>query len=475
MYVGSRPLDGFGRRCVRRLQWMGMLGSAALALSCARSSPPFDVVLVSWDTTRRDHLSAYGYERPTTPVFDALAERGALFTQATAQMTITNPSHATMFTGLYPHTHGVGENTRELPDELVSVTELLAEQGYQTGGFVSGHPLKPEITGIDQGFQTYDGDLERRRDGRDTLDRALEWLRGVDRERPFFLFVHFYDAHGPFRPPERYLEMFRSTEPGRQLEFVPQYQKVRDENREVIRDLAAYVDRYDALLRYQDDLLGDLIDALDLERTLIVISSDHGETLGDRASPLNLNHGTSVFEEQVAVPLLIYTPGGPAGVFDRPVESVDLAPTLVDLLDLETPEGHRFEGDSMLPILRGEADEGAPSFAFASNRARSQNHSDRGYELRNREFMHSVRDRRWKLIRYPGLERDYLELYDLSADPREQLELGARHPEVRDALLATLESWQLGGGEPDLDGPELDGAVDTEDLEQLRALGYVDG
>ncbi|HVS63765.1 MAG TPA: sulfatase [Thermoanaerobaculia bacterium] len=469
MKVDSRPRSGSRRRCARRAWRVFLLGITALALSCSRPPEPWSLVLVSWDTTRRDHLSAYGYERPTSPVFDALAERGALFTQATAQMTITNPSHATMFTGLYPHTHGVGENTRELADEFVSVTELLVERGYQTGGFVSGHPLKPEITGIDQGFDHYDGELKRRRDGRETLDRALAWLRGVDGERPFFLFVHFYDAHGPFRPPEPYLEMFRSDQPGRQLEFVPQYQKVRDENGDVLRDLSAYVDRYDALLRYQDDLLGELLEELDLERTVVVITADHGETLGDRATPLNLNHGTSVFEEQVAIPLLIHAPGGPQGIFERPVESVDLAPTLVELLGLETPEGHRFEGDSMMPILRGEADEGTPSFAFASNRARSQNHSDRGYELRNRDFMHSVRDRRWKLIRYPGVERDYLELYDLAEDPGERLELGARHPAVRDALLATLEAWQLQGDEP-----ELDGEVDAEDLEQLRALGYVD-
>ncbi|HVS15989.1 MAG TPA: sulfatase-like hydrolase/transferase [Thermoanaerobaculia bacterium] len=447
------------------------LTAAAVVAACAPGvdEGPWNVVLVSLDTTRRDHLSLYGYSRETSPHLEELGARSAVFTQATAQMTITNPSHATIFTGLYPHTHGVGENTRELADRFVTLTEMLGASGYRSGGFVSGHPLRPQITGLDQGFDTYDGELRRRRDGRDTLDRALAWLRGLEGDEPFFLFVHFYDAHGPFRPPERYLELFRSPEPGRSLEFVPQYQRIRGEDGTVVRDLAAYVDRYDALLRYQDDLLGELLAELDLERTLVVVVADHGETLGDRAEPLNLNHGTSVFEEQVAVPLVLHVPGGPSGVFDRPVETVDIVPTLVELLGLETPEELAFEGESMAPIVRGRADESVPSFAFASNRARSQNHSDRGYELRKRDFMHSVRDRRWKLIEYPGVERDYLELYDLEADPAERFEIGTEHPEVREALLATLETWRASGK-----APELDGEVDAEDLEQLRALGYVD-
>jgi len=434
------------------------------------------LLFVSLDTTRRDHLQTYGYPRQTSPNLDRLAARSVVFNRAVAQMTITNPSHASMLTGLYPHTHGVGENTRRLADEHVTLTEILRDAGFRTGAFVSGHPLRKEITGIDQGFEVYDSELRRRRAGRATLDRALGWLRSRRADERWFLFVHFYDAHGPYRPEAAQLERFRSPDPGPVLSFIPAYQRLRDADGEPLVHLNDYVDRYDAMIRTMDDLVGELLAAVDLDRTAVVVLADHGETLGDRATALNLNHGTSVFGEQIAIPLILYRPE-PASVraaapspqrFRQPVETVDLLPTLLSLLDVPLPPGLEVEGRDLWPQIRGLEPPRERAFAHASNRARTHQHVDRGYQLRDGDFIRSVQSRRYKLIQYPGVEEDYFELYDLKEDPQEQHNLAAAEPGLRDGLRRALDLWQ--GAVPD-DGPIPE--LSDEDLEQLRALGYL--
>ena len=451
---------------------VSILGALAVAPAGCRPGTPEtpraeNLIFISLDTTRRDHLSTYGYRRATTPAIDALAEGGAVFDNAIAQMTITNPSHACMFTGLYPHTHKVGINTRRVADERTTLTEILRQRGLRTGAFVSGHPLKRELTGIHQGFDTYDSDFTtRRRFGRETLDRALAWLRGLSPGDPYFLFLHLYDAHGPYHPPPEYLERFRSAERGRELAHIPRYQKVRNESGEVYRHLNDYVDRYDAMNRFQDDLVGELLGEVDLERTLVVLVADHGETLGERATQFTLGHGTAVFGEQIRIPMILRGPGVPIGRFGQLAETVDLLPTILDLLGIDLPGGLDLEGESLAPILRGEA-EAERRWAFSSNRARPQIYADRGYRLRKGAFIHAVHFRNWKLVSYPGAERDYLELYDLEADPGEQRDVAAEHPEVRARLLRALEGWRQ-----DPDDDESEPALPPELERQFRSLGH---
>lgn len=454
------------------------LSSLALAgclfTACA-PPPPEHLVLISLDTTRKDHLQTYGYPRETSPHLDRLARRSVVFHNATAQMTITNPSHASIFTGLYPHTHRVGENTRRLDDRFVTLTEVLRDAGFRTGGFVSGHPLRAEITGIDQGFEVYDSDFRRRRAGRLTTDRALEWLREQEpgergeRGERIFLFLHLYDAHGPYLPEEPYRALFRSREPGPELAFIPSYQQLRDEEGRLVRDLHEYVDRYDALIRTQDDLVAEVLEAVDLERTAVVVVADHGETLADRATPLNLNHGTSVFEEQTAIPLILHAPGLAAGEVRQPVETVDLLPTLLPLLGVAAPEELEPEGRNLLPWMTGDGAPRERTLAYAVNRAFDRHHEDRGYRLREGDFIRSVRSLRFKLIRYPGVDGDYFELFDLRRDPGERVNLASRHPELLDSLGTALDRWQ--GAVPGEEGPATD--LSPEDVEQLRALGYL--
>lgn len=456
----------------RVLSGLSPLALAVCFLAGCTPRTPQDLVFISLDTTRKDHLQTYGYPRETSPRLDRLARTGVVFHNATAQMTITNPSHASMLTGLYPHTHGVGENTRRLDDRFLTLTEILRDAGFRTGAFVSGHPLRAEITGIDQGFEVYDSDFRRRRAGRQTTDRALAWLQErLDNRGPgerLFLFLHLYDAHGPYQPEPRYREMFRSPDPGPVLDFIPAYQQLRDDDGRVMSHLRDYVDRYDAMLRTQDDLIAEVLAAIDLDRTAVVVVADHGETLADRATPLNLNHGTSVFEEQTAIPLILHAPGLAAGEVRQPVETVDLLPTLLPLLGLPAPDGLELDGRNLLPWITGAEPLRERPLAYASNRAFDRHHGDRGYRLREQDFIRSVRSLRYKLIQYPGVDEDYFELYDLQQDPGEQENLANLHPELRDGLRQALDRWQ---GTVPGEGPATD--LSPEDVENLRALGYL--
>ena len=446
--------------------------AAALActvclVGCAGEERTRNLVLISLDTTRQDHMSLYGYERDTTPRLKRLGERSTVFENAVAQMMVTNPSHASMLTGLYPHTHLVGENTRRLHPRFVTLTEILANRGYTTGAFVSGAPLKRGITGIDQGFDVYDDDLGgEQRDGRVTTARALEWLAGLDPSQPYFLMLHLYDAHGPYEIEDEYLDLFRSPDRGPQLPMVPHYQVLENDAGERMYRRNDYVDRYDALIRLQDDLIGRVLDAVDLDETVIVVVADHGETIDERGARMTLNHGHGVYREQSRIPLLIYVPGGRASRPVQPVETVDILPTVLELLGGGPAVGVTLEGESLVPLMQGEGPDGERSLAFASSRNRFPEHGD--IAVQRHGWIHSVRTRRWKLIEYPALEGTHLELYDLAADPWETRNVADANPEIVVGLVAALAAWRREG--PNGEGePEI-----SEELRrELEALGYV--
>jgi len=441
---------------------------AGLLAACAPPRPD-NLVFISLDTTRKDHLSAYGYPRDTSPRLAHLAAESAVFLNGEAQWTVTNPSHTSMFTGVYPHTHGVGENTSTLAEEFITLTEILDGSGFRTGAFVSGFPLRPKITGIDRGFRVFNAKFSgQRRNCEQTTEAALAWLRKLAPEERFFLFVHFYDAHGPFTPKPEYLEMFRSAEAGPELDYIPKYQRITDEAGNDITRLNDFIDRYDAQLRYQDDCFGQILDAVDLDRTLVTVVADHGETLGDRERPYNLNHGTSVFAEQTGIPFLIYTPGRQPGRFPLPVETIDLMPTLLELLEVPSPPGLKIEGQSLVPTIEDLADrQSQKRLAFSTTRIRFRP-PHRGYNVKKDTTAHMVRSERWKLIVYEGVHRDYVELYDLQRDPGETTNVAEEFPDQREALFSAFDAWrkQMPVNEP---SPELS----PEDLENLRALGYL--
>ncbi len=440
---------------------------AVHGVGCGPSETPRGLVVVSLDTVRRDHLPTYGYARATAPRLDALAHESVVFDNAFAQHTNTGPSHASMFTGLYPHVHGSVFNGSRLAEGHLTLAQLLARTGFRTAAFVSAAPMRSGITGLDRGFERYDDDFEGgRRAGHETVRRALGWLDSLGPDEAYFLFVHLYDAHGPYRPKGRYEHLFHSGDPGPVVANIPPYQRLEAATGEPLVHLNRYVDRYDALIRVTDDQLGELLDGLDARRTVVVVLADHGETLGERYRPLD--HGGQVFDEQIRIPLILRAPGQPAGRRDAFVETVDLLPTLIELLGVAAPADLEVQGRSLVPLLRDRGDD-VPREVFSSARALSKRHRDRGYELEPSGQIHTLRGDRWKLVLYPGSERDYLELYDLAADPGERQNLVDREPARRDEQLARLRRWMALGR-----AAEPPAEIDPALRQHLQDLGYTD-
>lgn len=437
----------------------------ALGLVACAPGVPENLVIISMDTVRRDHLPTYGYPRDTAPTVNELARRAIVFDNAFAQDTNTNPSHASMFTGLYPHQHGSLQNGERLMADRLTLAEILRGAGFRTGAFVSGATMRREASGLEQGFEVYDDQLAKRRDGGATTERALAWLRQRRPGERYFLFLHLYDAHGPYLPPGSV--RFTSPDPGPTLEVVPGYQRVTDASGNLLRQLNGYVDRYDEMIRYVDRWIARLLTEVDFERTVVVVLSDHGESLGERY--WKLDHGAQVFDEQIRIPWVLYVPGGRPRRVGGMVETIDLLPTLLELLDVEAPAISPAVGKSLVPLLGGDA-RAARELVFASSRVVSKRYADRGYLLDARRRIRAVRSARWKLIQYPGREEDYFELYDLDAGPGEADDLAELRPGVRDSYREQLREWSSDElpAAPDVE-------IDPEIRQQLEALGYIGG
>jgi arylsulfatase A-like enzyme len=444
-----------------RVQTVSIALLLVLALGCERNDAR-NLLLVSLDTVRRDHLPTYGYGRATAPRTDALAQRSVVFENAFAQHANTHPSHASMFTGLYPHVHGSMINGEILRREPWTLAQILGEGGFRTAAFVSGATMLA-ATGLDRGFADYDDAVTGlRRPGRETARRAVEWLRALPAEERFFLVVHLFDAHGPYRPRAPHTDRFRAPDPGPVLDRIPHYQRLSDPEGRPEVHLNGYVDRYDATIRYQDDQVGLLLDALDLDRSVVVILSDHGETLGERYHPLD--HGARVFDEQIRIPLIVHAPGlEPRRVQDL-VQTVDLLPTLLELLHVPAPPDLEVQGRSLVPLLQGQRIEPLSVFSSAVTLPKRY---DRSYRLKPGRQLHALRTERWKLIVYPGVEEDYVELYDLERDPGETRNRADAEPRIRDELHARLRQW-LALGRPEA-APEVDPGL----RRYLEDLGYV--
>ncbi|MGI9590433.1 MAG: sulfatase [Myxococcota bacterium] len=417
------------------------------ASSAAIRCPGCNLLLVSIDTLRADRLGCYGYARPTSPNLDALAARSIVFRDVLAQSPTTAPSHRTIFSGRY-----VFEHRNDLSSVPV-MAELLAREGYRTAGFIDGGQLRPQF-GLQRGFETW---FDARRGvrgltgpgGLEVLNPELiAWLER-HRAGPFFAFLQTYDVHCPYAPPEPYASLFTDgletqlEDPGRCGKHL------RDEPDLELgpADLAYIGALYDGGVRYVDAKLAQVIEALarlGLDRnTVLIVTSDHGESLGERAW-LGHNH---VYDVQLKVPLIVYVPGGPQAVVDAPAQSLDLLPTVLALLGIEGPA---LPGLDLLAL------------AFASSDPPPRVRLAESTSLRRR----SVRiDDRWSLVLDEGAA---VELYDLAADPAEESNLIGSQPQVARSLLAA--SRQLGSGSGAL--PEFPDDLDDEMREQLRALGY---
>lgn len=446
------------------------LSSVALWWGCVqgthRNQSP-NILLITIDTTRQDHLSLYGYQRNTSPVLSELALQGIRFDLAYAPSATTGPTHASLFTSLYPPSHGVIKNGLSLDEKYLTLAEILSQQGYQTAAVTSSFVLDSEF-GYGQGFDFFSDELpldgsttqadlweghkviggfDRRADA--TTREAAEWLEEHrDPERPFFLFLHYFDPHSPYVPPEPLASNFAGRE-------------------EPHSGLEEIVLRYDAEIAFADREIGNLLHTLQRlaleESTLVVITADHGEGLMQHG---HLEHGVHIYEEAVRVPLMIRWKEHiePGQIVSAPVDLIDLAPTLLGLAGLP-PESRQMEGRNMASAIQGQEPwpQDHPVYLFRRFYALDPNQSA---GPRGEKF--GIRLGRWKYI--VGPEEQTRELFDLESDPGETKNLVDDFPEERDRLARRLDTWLHSVRRAD---QEAD-AINDEDRARLEALGYVD-
>ena len=328
--------------------------------------PTRGFILISIDTLRADSLGAYGYDLPTSPFFDELAEQGTLFERAVIQYPSTLTSHMSIFTGLYPQEHQVLPPSTVLSDAIATVPEQFQANGFRTaghteGGFVAGG------YGFRRGFDEFtdtayrsDTDIER------TFDRGLDFLRSLQDDERFFLFLHTYSVHDPYEPPDRYRTMFWPGPPPETFDSSGEnLRRVNQGEMEIDPEAVEYFRAmYDASVRYMDDVVGQFLAELDtlglMGETTLILTSDHGEEF--------LEHGkmahTQVYPESLLVPLLVVHPQQTAARrVTEVVEAVDLAPTLFELAGL--PETPPVSGRSLVPLLIGAGTGGRASQGYS--------------------------------------------------------------------------------------------------------------
>ncbi|MDP6978112.1 MAG: sulfatase [Myxococcota bacterium] len=461
------------------------------ALHCGQPAGPAaqGVVLVTVDTLRADHVGAYGYPRDTTPNLDALAKRGVLFRDVTVQWPKTWASMASVMTGRFPSTTGLRLRPRVLPEPLTVLSEVFADSGFETAAIVANYNVGRSM-GFQQGFDHFveswsegwrdeagdrvfvnaAGRVKAYTNARIVTDQALAWLEERDRSRPFFLWAHYMDPHGPYLPPDEYGALFDDTSAPHRvpLDRIPEYQH-QNENGRVIDDLVHYTAQYDRLIRYFDDEFGRLLaglDALGHDRTLLAVTADHGESLDEHG--YYLEHGFNAYQPTARVPLVIAhrkTIQGGLRI-EAPIALIDLGPTLVQLAGIEPPAS--FEGRSHAAAVRGERAhvEARPIFMEA------------GYDIAASQRV--IRDGPWKLVHIQSEEErsaltgSEYELYDLRNDPGEGVNVARWNPDVVTRLREQLEAFHARDTR-DEPGREVDlEALPAQDRKMLEALGYLE-
>jgi arylsulfatase A-like enzyme/Tfp pilus assembly protein PilF len=391
-----------------------------------------NLLLVTIDTLRADRLGCYGYSQIETPNLDRIARQGVLFENAVASAPLTAPSHASMMTGVYPTVHKV-RNTGGfvLSPSDAKLAKILQDQGWDTAAFVGSSVLKRRF-GFNHGFAVYDDEMPTSKSGSavaeperragEVVDRAVKWL-DTQSGKPFFLWVHVYDPHIPYDPPDPFREKYKDR-------------------------------RYDGEIAYTDQQLGRLFDAAARksrpENTLIAVLSDHGESFSEHGE---YTHGVFLYDATLRIPFLMAGPGIPAGLrVKQQARTIDLLPTVMELMGSKAPAG--IQGTSLAPAFRGK--EVQTAYAYAETLFPKFN---MGWaELR------AMRTTRWKYVRAPKPE-----LYELAQDPAETTNVIAGHTAEAQELEAQLKVVS-GGAEKVAAAP-----MDPQTMKQLRSLGYLGG
>lgn len=474
-------------------------GFAALALllvmvltcgSCLfRQSPSrYNVVLITIDALRPDHLSSYGYERETSPSLDRLAREGVIFRRHITACSGTTGSMSALMTGKYPsyenligknledrfnmHLHGFarfypdGRSRPGLPDEVTMMAEILKEKGLVTAGFVSNPYLKKEFN-FNQGFDVYEEfsveDYAPYPRAEKINGHVVSWLK-KNVSRRFFLFIHYMDAHYPYNPPGDYRKLF----PFRKPADIPMRQLgdiwAEQENYRLLEEIReCEIALYDAEIRYVDNEIGRLLNEFEkagiLKRTIFIITSDHGDEFLEHGQTL---HRGTLYDELVKIPLILYCPSAlPRGkAIEWLTRSVDVLPTVLELLTLPKPDS--LDGTSLVSVIDGSAADDV-SEAYMAN-------------LTNQ----GLRTKKWKFIR--DHFADTIELYDLESDPKEAVNLVESQKQITEDMFARLQIYNEAFAKEHTvlmrrgtsgDSSSEDVQIDNETLKQLKALGYI--
>lgn len=436
---------------VRLVLVLCILGGLAFLAWTQWPAPPVadarpNILLVTLDTVRADRIGAYGHGAAETPNLDSLAREGVRFADATSQAPLTGPAHAALLTAQYPGRLGIKNNAAQpLPEEALTLAEALKAEGYRTAAYI-GAFVVDRAYGFGQGFDLFDsafaGFRQRikeqvQRPASEVVDPALEWLKGGQSAAPFFAWVHLYDAHTPYAAPPPYGQRFADRP-------------------------------YDGEVAYVDAQVGRLISQLrssgELDRTVVIVVGDHGESLGEHGED---DHGIFLYESVMRIPWIMRLPsnfllvagrpesGTPRGlVISEQVRSVDVMPTLLDLAGVRIPHGQ--DGESLTGLLRGIPRPNPPA-----------SYSESWYPKLHFGWsrLRALRSAEWKYIEAPKPE-----LYDLRADRAEGTNVVGERGSVAAQMAAELEGIEKSFGAR---AAAATPKPDPETIARLRSLGYI--
>ena len=437
-----------------------------------------NVILISLDTLRADHMGSYGYFRDTSPNIDSFARQSILFKNAFSHSSWTAPSHASLFTSFYPSDLNIifHPAPNRLPESARTIAELFSENGYATAGFTGGGYVSTDY-GFSQGFDLYTSNGLRQENNQESI---YDWLE-KHRQKKFFLFIHNYNVHRPYTPPEPYKKYYTNdTYTGSIEDLMDSIRVDYEQDGSISKRKQEYdyiVSQYDAEINYVDELIGDLLEKLSqegfMDNTIIVLTSDHGEEFLEHGS---FGHMRTLYDEVLSVPLILYAPDLPQGiVVERQVGLVDVFPTLLDLVGFERQESIR--GESLVsPIYR---DRGG-KVILSETGTMATMHLPKGVNVR---YLKSARTRDYKVIydqkmMYPQRETNEdktsldavlsYHLFDLSSDPRETRDVSSEEKLTTFRLRQYLIQKKLG-----VDTSSSTLRVSGKVRRQLKNLGYL--
>jgi arylsulfatase A-like enzyme/Tfp pilus assembly protein PilF len=436
-FKNTRRMDTFLRRLV-------LMCSIAIIVTPGRTPAlqtekrKLNLLVITIDTLRADHTGIYGHDKIHTPYIDDLGQNGVLFTRAFSHVPLTLPSHCSLFTGNLPLNHGVRDNGYRMPDFNVTLAEVLKKENYKTAAFVGAFPLDSRF-GLNKGFDVYDDSygstnpirdlsfIERKAE--EVNSRAIGWITD-NKENRFFVWIHYFDPHAPYEPPSPY-----------DLEYAGR--------------------EYDGEIAYTDHVLGELLEKLDqlelTEKTLIVLTSDHGEGLGEHREK---THGIFIYDSTLRVPLIFSNPKilPENKVISDQVALIDVMPTILDLMDLgPMPET---EGNSLRSVLSGK--KSVPDrYCYIESVAAMMD--------RNWAPLQGIRTKEWKYIDAPVPE-----LFDLLSDPEENYNIVEKKPELARRFQKELQN-AIEKSSTSRSSHVFESKMDEDTRRKLMSLGYISG